>query len=113
MTGQDSNTTGQAPTHRERFAEACAVHMLERHGSVAAHIAYGVMVTNNGQKHQVDGPFLTYVEAAISAEILRKSCRNARATTGVLYQDHPAITPQLIKDCQANRARLSLELNLA
>lgn len=86
--------------------------MLERHGSVAAHIAYGVMVTNNGQKHQVDGPFLTYVEAAISAEILRKSCRNARAGSA-FYQDHPAITPQLIKDCQANRARLSLELNLA
>ncbi|MCF5052438.1 hypothetical protein GIW50_16530 [Pseudomonas syringae] len=112
MTDQDSNTTGQAPTHRERFAEACAVQMLERHGSAAAHIAYDVRVTNNGQKHQVDGPFLTYVEAAISAEILRKSCRNARASSAC-YQDHPAITPQLIKDCQANRARLALELNLA
>lgn len=25
MTNQGSNTTGQAPTHRERFAEACKV----------------------------------------------------------------------------------------
>ena len=93
--------------HQERFAEACTVDKLERHETAAAHTAYDVRITNNGQKHYVDGPFFTYAEAAISAEILRNSCRNARATTGVLYQDHPAITPQLIKDCLDSRARLA------
>jgi len=92
---------------KDRFAAACAVDQLERHESAAVHTAYDVRITNNGQKHYVDGPFFTYAEAAISAEILRKSCRNARATTGVLYQDHPAITPQLIEDCRASRARLA------
>ena len=99
-------------TFKERFTEACGVVALERHESAAAHIAYEVRITNNGQNHQVDGPFFTYAEAAISAEILRKSCRNARATS-CSYQDHPAITPQLTKDCQASRARLSKDLNLA
>lgn len=99
-------------TFQERFTEASKVRSLERHESAAAHIAYEVRVTNNGQKHQVDGPFFTYAEAAISAEILRKSCRNARASS-CCYQDHPAITPQLTQDCQANRARLSKDLSLA
>ncbi|UUJ39470.1 hypothetical protein L1A22_22570 [Pseudomonas extremaustralis] len=94
-------------TYQERFTEACTVDQLERHESAAAHTAYDVRITNNGQKHNVDGPFFTQAEADISAEILRKSCRNARATTGVLYQDHPAITPQLLKDCRASRARLA------
>lgn len=93
-------------TYQERFAEACTVDQLERHESAAAHTAYDVRITNNGQKHNVDGPFFTYAEAAISAEILRKSCRNARASS-TLHQDHPAITPQLIKDCRASRARLA------
>lgn len=97
-------------THRERFAEACTVDQLERHASAAAHTAYDVRITNNGQKHYVDGPFFTHAEAAISAEILRDSCRNARATSA-LHQDHPAITPQLIKDCCASRARLAGQLN--
>ena len=98
--------------HQERFAEACTVDKLERHETAAAHTAYDVRITNNGQKHYVDGSFFTYAEAAISAELLRKSCRNARATS-CTYQDHPAITPQLTKDCQASRARLSKDLNLA
>jgi len=99
-------------TFQDRFTEACGVVTLERHESAPAHIAYEVRITNNGQKHQIDGPFFTYTEAAISAEILRKSCRNSRATS-CCYQDHPAITPQLIDDCQANRARLSKDPNLA
>lgn len=66
---------------------------------------------SSGQRHYVDGPFFTDAEARISAEILRKSCRNARARS-TFYQDHPTITPQLIKDCQANRARLAKDLNL-
>lgn len=91
---------------KDRFAAACAVDQLERHESAAAHTAYDVRITNNGQKHYVDGPFFTQTEADISAEILRKSCRNARATSA-LHQDHPAITPQLFKDCRASRARLA------
>ncbi|NWC00841.1 hypothetical protein HX882_33750 [Pseudomonas gingeri] len=98
--------------HQKSFTEACEVRVLERHESAAVHIAYDVRITNNGQKHLVDGPFLTYAEAAISSEILRKSCRNARASSA-FYQDHPAITPQLLEDCQANRARLSQQLKPA
>lgn len=112
MTDQDSNAVGHTPTYQERFTEACKMHLLEPHELAAAHIAYEVRITNNGQKHKVDGPFFTYAEAAISAEILRKSFRNARASS-CCYQDHPAITPQLTQDCQANRARLSKDLNLA
>ncbi|AMB86661.1 hypothetical protein AWM79_15650 [Pseudomonas agarici] len=93
-------------TYQERFAEACRVTELERHESPARHSAYEVRITNNGQKHYVDGPFFTYEEAAISAEILRKSCRNAR-TDSKFCQDHPAITPHLIRDCRSARAKLA------
>ncbi|WP_323154896.1 hypothetical protein [Pseudomonas alvandae] len=110
--GDMANAGGQMTSHQKSFTEACGVAALERHESAAAHIAYEVRITNNGQKHKVDGPFFTYAEAAISAEILRKSCRNARANS-CCFQDHPAITPQLIQDCQANRARLSKDINLA
>ncbi|MFZ4964689.1 hypothetical protein ACL9RJ_10490 [Pseudomonas sp. Mn2068] len=112
MTDQNNNTTDQVPTHLERFAEACKRESLERHPSAAVHTAYTANITSGGQRHCVDGPFFTHEEAAISAEILRKSCRNARATSA-FYQDHPAITPQLTKDCQANRAGLAKQLNIA
>lgn len=92
--------------YQERFSEACEVDELERHESAAVHSAYEVGITNNGQKHYVDGPFFTYAEAAISAEILRRFCRNAWATSA-FWQDHPAITSQLIKDCRASRVRLA------
>lgn len=109
---QDSKTTSQSPTHRDRFEEACRTNQLERHNSPARHSAYEVRITNSGQKHYVEGPFFTHTEAAIWAEILRKSCKNARATSA-FYQDHPAITQRLIKDCQDSRARLAQQINLA
>lgn len=99
-------------TYQERFTEACNTNQLEKHGFPTRHSAYEVRITNNGQKHYVDGPFFTHEEASISAENLRKSCRNARATSA-FYQDHPAITPQLIKDCQTSRIQLAKQLNLA
>ncbi|WP_377706679.1 hypothetical protein ACFMKY_26330 [Pseudomonas protegens] len=107
----DQNVQMLTQTYRERFVQACETHELERHESPARHAAYLVTVTSTGQKHYVDGPFFTYAEAEILAAILRKSCRNARATSA-FYQDHPAITQKLIKDCQDSRARLAKDLEL-
>lgn len=96
-------------TVSEQFAEACKTTNLERVGKPDRHIAYSVRIVSLGQAHEVDGPFFTEAEAAIVAGYLKSSCRSAKVES-CGYQDHPTITPKLILDCQASRARLAQQL---
>lgn len=96
-------------TVSDQFAEACKTTNLERVGKPDRHIAYSVRIVSLGQAHEVDGPFFTEAEATIAVGYLKSSCRNAKVES-CSYQDHPAITPQLILDCQSNRTRLAQQL---
>jgi len=108
MTHQ-SNPLSTPQTYQERFIEACKTTEPERLEQPGRHIAYSVHVTSLGQKHMVDGPFMTHEEAAISAEIFRRKCRNARAT-GFQQQEHPEYTAELFQLCQVSRAQLRATL---
>ncbi|NWA65533.1 hypothetical protein [Pseudomonas reactans] len=72
MTDQDSNTIGQAPTHRKRFAEACKItDFASDPKMIGGYVVWGVNHIVKVGRDGIDGPYYTEQEAAIAADLLK------------------------------------------
>ncbi len=72
MTDQDSNSTGQVPTHLERFAEACKIRDFASDPKmIGRYVVWGVNHIVKGGRYGIDGPYYTEQEAVIAADLLK------------------------------------------
>ena len=77
MTIQPSPTTFQ-----ERFARACDVATCTLDKDGHSYLLWEVEHVQAGQRVKLDGVFFTEEEARISADLLRRTLRGARASMG-------------------------------
>ncbi|MQT30652.1 hypothetical protein [Pseudomonas helleri] len=114
MTDQNSSTAGQAPTHRERFAEACKVtDFAVAPNMTAGYLVWEVQHVRDGQKVTIDGPFFTEDEGRISADLLRGTFRGARAYQSIhcwAWNPDPRREKAIRDDAMASRMMLAMQI---
>lgn len=119
MTDQDSNTSGQAPTHRERFTDACNTLKFKPYeliqGPDAGYLVWEVQHVRNGQQVTIDGPYFTEEEARVSADLMRGTFRGARASETIynrVWNYDPRQEQLTIDQAHMSRAVLAIRLGL-
>ncbi len=114
MTDQDSNTAGQAPTYRERFAEACkTMDFAVAPNMNGGYLVWEVQHVRDGQKVTIDGPFFTEDEGRISADLLRGTFRGARAYQAIhcwAWNPDPRREKAIRDDATASRVMLAMQI---
>lgn len=67
-------------TYQDRFKDACKItDFADNEKAVSGYDVWAVQCIRDGQHVDIDGPFFTEDEAAISADLLRGTFRGAKA----------------------------------
>ncbi|MFJ2334768.1 hypothetical protein [Pseudomonas helleri] len=114
MTDQNSSTAGQAPTHRERFAQACKVtDFAENPNTVAGYYVWGVNDIVKGGRVEIDGPYYTEQEACIAADLLKAINPFAKAYVSTHcwgWNPDPLREKAIRDDAMASRMMLAMQI---
>lgn len=114
MTDKESNTAGQSPTYKERFAEACKVaDFATATKAVSGYIVWEVQHVRDGQRVTIAGPFFTEDEARITADLLRGTFRGARAYDSThlpTWNPDPLREKAIREEAMASRMMLAAQL---